>query len=148
MVHTSDCQNEQHSFKGAIMRSYLPPPRMPNMNCRAGHHHVKAPHPQEARTCQSATCWSPDEEGTWSRSVWCPTVAATVGRAWVSWSGRRGGREARFLLVSSCCVDRNDTQMGCSGLAPCPKSRLRGALAQSLCAFSAASPSTPPPIPA
>ena len=51
----------------------------------------------------SQSCWSPDEEGgTWSRSVWCPTAAAAVG-AWVSWSGRRGGREEMFLLVKLLC---------------------------------------------
>ena len=95
---------------------------------------------------QSATCWRPDEEGTWSRSAWCPTAAAAaVGGAWESWSGWRGGREERLFLVKLLRGGRDGTQMGCSGLAPSPKSRLRGALAQSLCAFSAASPSTPLP---
>ena len=96
---------------------------------------------------QPATCWRPDEEGTWSRSVWCPTAAAAAGGAWESWSGWRGGREERLFLVKLLRGGRDGTQMGCSGLAPSPKSRLRGALAQSLCAFSAASPSTPPSHP-
>ena len=212
MVHTSDYQKEQQSLKGAIMRTYLPPPRMPYKNSRADHH-VKAPYtdtcPQEARLClspstnlkadpnaplmnlllsellqipqepeghqalldnstpqmpaaaaaaaavaansaahqpcvaaagsrrlqpgprsQSATCWSPDEEGSWSRSAWCPTAAAAVGGAWVSWSGWRGGRDERLFLVKLLRGGRDGTQMGCSGLAPSPKSRLRGALTQ------------------
>ena len=87
---------------------------------------------------RAATCWSPDEEGTWSRSARClhGSSSSSLGEL-VLLEGRRG--ERGLLLIKLLCPHR-ETHVGCCGLAPSPEMRLRAALAQLPCAFSAAAP--------
>ena len=65
----------------------------------------------------SATCWSPNEEGTWSKTAW---------------SCRRGEERGAAAQVSAA-APVEDTHMGYSGLAPSPGRILRAALAKSPC---------------
>ena len=45
----------------------------------------------------SATCWSPDGEGTWIRDAWCPFSSSSPVELVLS-EGRGGG-----CWCSSCC---------------------------------------------
>ena len=83
---------------------------------------------------RAATCWSPDEEGTWSRSARClhGSSSSSLGEL-VLLEGRRG--ERGLLLIKLLCPHR-ETHVGCCGqLAPSPEMSLRAALAQSPCAL-------------